>query len=252
MQDEWSIQELARAAGVTSRTLRHYGDVGVLEPSRTGTNGMRFYDADALVRLQRILLLRDLGLGLPAIRQVLAGRRDTVHALRTHLGLLEQERDRLDRRIEAVRTTITKTERQEKLVASEVFDGFDHTRYRDEVVERWGRQAYERGDRWWRGMGEDDRTAFRDRVAQLNSDWVAAAQAGLDPAGPEAQDLARRHVAWLCSIPGTPAHDGSESDTRQYVLALADMYVADERFAANYGGSDGAGFVRSALHVLFD
>ena len=64
---EWSIQDLARAAGTTSRTLRHYGEVGLLRPSRIGGNGYRYYDQDSLVRLQRILLLRDLGLGLPAV-----------------------------------------------------------------------------------------------------------------------------------------------------------------------------------------
>ncbi len=48
---EWSIQELAKSAGTTSRTLRHYGDLGLLEPSRIGANGYRFYDEDALVRL---------------------------------------------------------------------------------------------------------------------------------------------------------------------------------------------------------
>ena len=58
----------ARSAGTTSRTLRHYGAVGLLEPSRIGGNGYRYYDEEALVRLQRIL---ELGLGLPAIAEVL-------------------------------------------------------------------------------------------------------------------------------------------------------------------------------------
>src|SRR6478735_804597 len=70
---DWSIQEVARLAGTTSRTLRHYDAVGLLPPSRVAANGYRHYDADALVRLQRILLLRDLGLGLPAIREALDG-----------------------------------------------------------------------------------------------------------------------------------------------------------------------------------
>ncbi|SUE16208.1 MerR family transcriptional regulator [Rhodococcus gordoniae] len=249
MPREWSIQELARAAGVTSRTLRHYGEVGVLPPCRTGRNGMRFYDEDALVRLQRILLLRDLGLGLPVVRDVLAGHDDTTTALRTHLDLLEHERRQLDRRIEAVRTTLAKTERGEELVADEVFDGFDHTQYRDEVVERWGKDAYDAGDRWWRGMDGEARGAWTKQVEQLNHDWIAAAGAGLDPAGPEAQDLARRHVAWLSSIPGTPGYGTPEGSSREYVLGLADMYVEDERFAANYGGREGAEFVRDALRL---
>jgi len=58
---EWSIQQIARAAGTTTRTLRYYGEVGLLAPSRIGRNGYRFYNEDALVRLQRILLLRELG-----------------------------------------------------------------------------------------------------------------------------------------------------------------------------------------------
>jgi len=244
---EWSIQQLARAAGVTSRTLRHYGDVGVLRPSRTGSNGMRFYDEDALVRLQRILLLRDLGLSLPLIRDVLTGHDDTVSALRTHLDLLEHERRQLDRRIAAVRTTLTKTERGEDLMADEVFDGFDHTQYRDEVIERWGKEAYDSGDRWWRGMGDDERRDWTADVRRLNDDWTAAARSGVDPAGPEAQELARRHVEWLTSVPGTPAHGARGKGCREYVLALADMYVEDERFAANYGGREGAEFVRAAL-----
>ena len=136
---EWSIQELAKSAGTTSRTLRHYGDLGLLEPSRIGANGYRFYDEDALVRLQRILLLRELGLGLPAIAEVLTGERDTAAALRTHLELLEQERTRISRQIESVNRTLNKTKNGESLMPEDVFDGFDHTRYKDEVIERWGK-----------------------------------------------------------------------------------------------------------------
>jgi DNA-binding transcriptional MerR regulator len=99
---EWSIQDIARRAGTTSRTLRHYGELGLLEPSRVGINGYRYYGQDELVRLQRILLLRRLGLSLPAIAEVLAGQQETAAALRTHLELLEQERERIGRQIAAV------------------------------------------------------------------------------------------------------------------------------------------------------
>ena len=123
---EWSIQDIARAAGTTSRTLRHYDAVGLLAPSRVGSNGYRYYDSAALVRLQRILLLRELGLGLPAIASVLDGERDSVVALSTHLSLLEQEQQRIGRQIDSVRTTLRKLKGGEPLMAEEVFDGF-HT-----------------------------------------------------------------------------------------------------------------------------
>ena len=43
---ELTIAEVARIAGTTSRTLRHYDDVGLLAPSRLGANGYRYYDED--------------------------------------------------------------------------------------------------------------------------------------------------------------------------------------------------------------
>lgn len=156
--DEFSIQEIARAAGTTSRTLRHYDDIGLLPPSRIGANGYRYYDAASLLRLQRILLLRELGLGLSTIAEVLDGERDSTAALRTHLRWLERERERLGRQIESVRSTLRRYERGEQLMATEAFDGFDHTRYRDQVIEKWGRDAYDRGDRWWSSLSADDRT----------------------------------------------------------------------------------------------
>jgi hypothetical protein len=89
---EWSIQDVARIAGTTSRTLRHYGDVGLLAPSRIGSNGYRYYDAEALTRLQRILMLRDLGLGIPAIAKAIDGQADDTAALGSHLNWLLQEK----------------------------------------------------------------------------------------------------------------------------------------------------------------
>src|SRR5690606_23481375 len=93
---DWSIQDIARLSGTTSRTLRHYDDIGLLAPTRIGSNGYRHYDEHALSRLQRILLLRELGLGLPAIAEVLAGQRDNADALLGHLHWLHKEKERLD------------------------------------------------------------------------------------------------------------------------------------------------------------
>ena len=59
--EEWSIQQIAKIAGTTSRTLRHYGDIGLLPPSSIGQQRLPPLRPRALVRLQRILLLRELG-----------------------------------------------------------------------------------------------------------------------------------------------------------------------------------------------
>ncbi|MBX3087708.1 MAG: MerR family transcriptional regulator, partial [Cryobacterium sp.] len=103
---EWSIQQIARIAGTTSRTLRHYDDFGLVPPTRIGGNGYRYYDESALVRLQRVLLLRELGLGLPQIAEILDRESDEISALTTHLAILRQEQERLERQIAAVEHTI--------------------------------------------------------------------------------------------------------------------------------------------------
>jgi DNA-binding transcriptional MerR regulator len=255
---DWSIHEIARLAGTTSRTLRHYDDIGLLPPSRIASNGYRHYDGQALVRLQRILLLRELGLGLPQIADVLGSSRDRdaavseSSALETHLALLREEQTRLARQIASVESTITALRGGENLMAENMFDGFDHTTHKEEVEQRWGKKAYADSDSWWRGMTDAQRTEWQQRVSDLGRDWIAAAESGIDPASTEAQEIARRHVEWLTGIPGTPAAVPG-GDVKAYVIGLGEMYVADPRFGANYatssGGTHGAEFVRDALRV---
>lgn len=241
---EWSVQEVARLAGTTSRTLRHYDAVGLLPPSRLGSNGYRYYDQDALVRLQRILLLRGMGLGLDGIAGVLEREGDAAAALRTHLAWLRNDRERLGRQIAAVQRTITALEEGQDIMADKAFDGFDHTEYKDEVEQKWGKEAYARSDEWWRNMSDGERTGWRAGTEALGQAWTEAAAQGTDPTGPAAKGLAARHIDWLKSVPGAPTDPANLSG---YVRGLADMYVADPRFAANYGGADGAAFVRAAL-----
>jgi len=245
---ERSIQDIARLAGTTSRTLRHYDAEGLLPPTRIAANGYRYYDERALVRLQRILLLRELGLGLPTIREVLDREVDASTALRAHLGWLEQEQLRLRRQIRSVHTTITALEGKEPLMAETMFDGFAHAGYRAEVERRWGADAYQSGDAWWRGQSPAQRTAWQAAAEALRSDWADAAGRQAAPAGTEAQELARRHVEWLSGVPGIPREGGRPS--RGYLLGLGEMYVADDRFASHYGGPVGAALVRDALAIF--
>ncbi|RVW00106.1 MerR family transcriptional regulator [Rhodococcus spongiicola] len=240
---EWSIQQLARAAGTTSRALRHYDGIGLLEPSRIGANGYRYYDQAALVRLQRILLLRELGLGLTAIAAVLDGANDAAVALGTHLELLEQEQARLERVIASVRTTLEKTRKGEPLMAEEMFDGFDHSRYKDEVIERWGEAAYRDGDTWWRSLSDRDKSGYRQRQLDIAADYGRAHAAGLAPDSADVRKITRRHYEWV-----TEGWQGRRP-TADAFAGLGEMYVADPRFAEKYDrhGPGTAAFVRDAM-----
>lgn len=238
---EHSIQQVAAAAGVTSRTLRHYDAIGLLPARRGSANGYRTYSGEDLVRLQRILLLRELGLGLPEIARVLDGETDDVSALRSHMAFLRSEQDRLDRQIASVQRTIDALDEEETMDVEDMFDGFDHTQYRDEVVDRWGAQAYEDSDSWWRGLGDADKQAFTDEAAAISAAWRQARHEGVPVDDPQVQEIAARHVRWI------QRGWAGKKPSADAVTGLAQMYVADERFARNYGGVEGASYVRDAL-----
>ena len=242
--ERYTIAQMAKAAGVTSRTLRHYDHIGLLKPVGTTGGGYREYDRHGLVRLQRILLLRELGLELKAIGTILNREVDEITALQAHIGALEEQRTILDRRIKALRTTIGTITSGGNMDLDSSFEGFNE-QYKDEVIERWGAKSYEASDRWWKSQSEAERRAFMDQSQRLMRDWSEAGAEGQAADSPRAQQLAAEHVSWLASIPGTPGYRGNRKQLGDYVLNLAEMYVADERFARNYAGQ--AGFVRDAL-----
>jgi DNA-binding transcriptional MerR regulator len=240
---DWSIQDIARMTGTTSRTLRHYDDIGLLSPTRIGANGYRHYDATALVRLQRILLLRDLGLGLKAIAEVLDRNIATGDALRHHLAWLRQEQQRLGEQIRSLESTIASIEGKEPLMAEDMFKGFDHTQYKDEVIERWGETAWKTGNDWWTNLTDAGKAGFQQQQLDIATDYGNAMLNGLAPDSAEAQAITQRHYEWL-SISGPPPG-------KDHFIGLGQMYVDDPRFTANYDthGPGTATFIRDAMTV---
>ncbi|MET8332751.1 MerR family transcriptional regulator [Streptosporangium canum] len=245
---EWTIQELAARAGITSRTLRHYDRVGLLAPSRVGANGYRYYGLGAVARLQRILLMRRLGMGLPAIAEVLAEEVDEHDGLRAHIAALEEERNRVEQQIRSVRHTLEALQAGVEPRMDVMLAGFND-RYKDEVISRWGERAFQVSNDWWHGKTLEQQRAWKQASEDLVAAWVAAARAGISPTSARAQTLAARHVRWLSEIPGTPTADGDRERSIAMVKGVGDMFVDDPRFAGMYDDATGAAFVRDALHA---
>lgn len=123
---------------------------------------------------------------------------------------------------------------------------FDNEQYRDEVVERWGKDAWSNGQSWWKSLGELGQKAFMAEGNALRTGYTEARDQGLDIRSDLVVDLVERHHLWISQSWG-----GVEPSAEQF-RGLADMYVADERFARHYGGADGANFVRDAIYAWTD
>lgn len=247
MAQHWTIKDVAKAAGTTSRTLRHYDEIGLLKPSDIGANGYRLYDASALVRLQRILALRDLGLGLAQIRSVLDRDLNEIEALTELERQLVQESARLKRQISTVRRTLASLKKGESPMADTMFDGFKHEDLKEEVEQKWGAESWQQSSSWWNALSKDEQADYQQNVIDLINDWKRAHASGVTPESADAQALAHRQVEWLSATPGP--YTWGECTLRQYVVNLGDMYVSDHRFAENFGGEQVAMLVRDALRI---
>ena len=132
-------------AGISSRTLRHYDDIGLLRPARTAANGYRWYRRDELLRLQRILLLRELNVPLPQIRQVLNGDTDELPSLRRHRNHVENERDRLTEVLNTIDKTIADLEGAATLEDEAFFTGLAvrTQALHEDLTSRYGKRVRE-------------------------------------------------------------------------------------------------------------
>src|SRR3990172_4234112 len=103
----FTVKQLSKMAGITSRTLHYYDEIGLLKPSRVGDNGYRYYGEESVLRLQQILFYRELDIPLEDIKKII-GRRDfdVLGALRSHKEALQKQVTRLNRLIHTVDNTI--------------------------------------------------------------------------------------------------------------------------------------------------
>ncbi|WP_433416645.1 MerR family transcriptional regulator [Microtetraspora malaysiensis] len=195
---EHSISEVARMSGLTSRTLRHYDDIGLLRPVRTASNGYRWYGRRELLRLQRILFLRELGVPLTQIGRILDGDRDGVAALRRHRADLVAHRDRLEEIIATVDRTIADLTGQAHLSEEEFFTGLSARRddLRRDVEARYGAGAGEHfasadavTGRWTREEHEQAAAQGRRLLRRLSD----ARSSGTAPDSAAVLDLMTEH-----------------------------------------------------------
>lgn len=118
---------------------------------------------------------------------------------------------------------------------------FHHDDHRDEVVERWGTEAWTTANSWWKNIGAIGREQFLAEGVALKAEYLEALAAGIPATDDVVVALVLRHRDWI-----TQGWGGIEPTAEQFV-ALGNMYVTDERFARHYGGVEGASYVRAAI-----
>lgn len=203
----WKVGELAERTGLTVRTLHHYDAIGLLCPSgRTGSDhgsGHRLYTAADVARLQQILSLKMLGFSLEQIAEYLSrDDYDPRQVVRLHLASVRDRAEELRRLADRLAALSDALDKAEVVSADEFLTTISEMTmiekyYTPEQLEQLKKRREEGGEAMEQAIQEAPA-----KWTALHADVKAAMDAGIDPADPRAQELARRWWALVSAFTG--------------------------------------------------
>lgn len=251
---EYTVNQLAKLSGVSTRTLRYYHQIGLLAPVRTGANGYRIYGPAQVDLLQQILFFKELGFELDEIKKLVLDQDfDQQTALEGHLQALRLRAQRMEKLIATVEKTISTMKGEQTMHDNEKFEGFkqklideNEQKYGQEIRAKYGESTIDASNQKLKGMSPAQFQQMEALTQQVNETLRRGVEQG-DPAGPLAQEACQLHRQWIeqCWPQGTC--------TQEAHLGLAQMYCADERFRKYYEevAPGSAEFLARALEIYY-
>ncbi|MBE5957215.1 MAG: MerR family transcriptional regulator [Lachnospiraceae bacterium] len=231
---EYSIKELSKLAGVSTRTLRYYDQIDLLKPSRITEAGYRYYGKKELTVLQQILFYRERGFELKTIQQIIYDDHfDMLTAMEEHLQELEKQKASTESLIQTVKNTIRHMKGEYKMKDKEMFQSLKEKRlqeneqkYGAEAREKYGNEQVDASNRRLKNLSAEQ----WDRYVFLEEDILKRLENGvknnISADSTDAEEIVKLHKEWLCfTLPNYAP---------QVHRGIAAMYVADERFTKYY------------------
>ncbi len=231
---EYSILQLAQLAGISTRTLRYYDQIGLLAPVRDSQSRYRIYREQEVDVLQQILFYKELGFQLSSIQEIIKNPEfDHLKALNCHLQQLEQREQNLRLLIQTVKKTIQKEEGMIRMTDEEKFAGLKKSilaendkAYGDEIRRKYGADTIEKSNEKFKNLTKEEYEAMQTLTEKIQTKLEEAVTNHSDPLKDPGKEIASLHKEWLSYTWNTysaKAHKG-----------LAELYVADERFQNYY------------------
>lgn len=248
---EYTIKRLADIAGVSTRTLRYYDEIGLLKPCRINSSGYRIYGEKKVDLLQQILFYRSMDMKLEDIRSIISKPGfDLRKALIEHHQQLILKRNQLEQMIYTVEKTIAYNKGEIEISNEEKFEGFkkeklieNERNFGKEIRKKYGEEKIETSNQKFMNMSEDNFKKMQDIEQELFKSLKEVAKTK-ELESEAAKNVYETHKAWLKYT--WPTYT-SESHT-----GLAQMYVADERFAKYYNGRAGVEVVTILRDIIIN
>jgi len=252
---EYTVSQLAKISEISSRTLRYYDEIGLLKPAKINSSGYRIYEETEVDRLQQILFYRELDISLEEIKKIISEPTfNQTIALKDHYDNLIKKRAQLDILIATVEKTISYKKGEICMSNKDKFKGFkeklikqNEEKYGAEIRKKYGDDTIDASNAKLRDMSQ----AEYDKMKEIEKeviDLLVGAFKTEDYTSDAAKKLVMKHKEWLMY--------SWVSYSKEAHIGLAEMYVADERFASYYNQhvEGGATFLREAIkfHVSLD
>jgi len=225
----YTVKQLSELAGVSVRTLHYYDEIDLLKPTSVGANGYRYYSDDAVMRLQQILLYREMELELLQIKDILDNPDfDLVSALRSHRVTMGEKIKRLEKLIQTVDNTIRHVTGEVKMSKRQLFEPFSDEQQKD--YEREARLTYgpdnvNESTKRWKSYSQAQKVAIGEEGNQVYSDLVDAIEAGKLQQSEEVQVIIARwhnHLRYFYE------------PTLDILRGLGELYNTHPGFIANF------------------
>ncbi|MDV3429668.1 MAG: MerR family transcriptional regulator [Bacillota bacterium] len=247
---EYTVQKLSRIAGVSTRTLRYYDEIGILKPARISSSGYRIYGETQVDILQQILFYRELGVSLDSIKELVTNPSfNRSQALMQHHEKLLRKKEQLEMLIANVEKTMANSEGRISMSDKEKFEGFkqkmideNESKYGEEIRKKYGDKKINDSNKKMKNMTKEQYEELQKLSNELNETIKLAFENG-DPAAEIAQKACELHKKWLMYF-------WSEYSKEAH-MGLAEMYVQDERFTKYYDkiAPGCAVFLRDAMRI---
>lgn len=246
MNERYTVKQIATLASVSVRTLHYYDEIGLLKPAAIGGNGYRYYNDASLLRLQQILLYRDMDIELAQIKRILDDPGfDLVHALQSHRQTIQTKIEQLNTLMQTLDATIMHVVGEVTMSEKRIFQGFDKEKqkqYEVEAIDQYGETVKE-SVALWNSYGEE-----KQQEILAEGDAIYNAIAAAMATGPSSEAVQSLLVRWHAHI--RYFYEPS-IDT---LAGLGDMYYDHPDFNATFTKIDPAlpGFLKQAIAVYVD
>lgn len=231
---EYNIKALADLAGVSTRTLRYYDEIGLLKPLYVSESGYRYYGEKEVDLLQQILFYRVRGFDLKSIQSMLyESDFDVIKAMEDHLLELEEQQKQVEALILTVKQTILSMKGECKMSDKEKFQALKESIVKEneektgmEVRSKFGDEAMDSSNQKILNMTEEEWKRFKVLEEEIKEGLKKGVTMQIARDSEEAKQIVEKHKEWLCMTWKTYSKEAHRG--------VANMYVLDERFKSYY------------------